>query len=68
MQKGALNWHYMRSIVDKWLARGYRTAADVDAGEKKPSSGSAAAQGSLDNDYAQRILQHKKKTQTEQTG
>ncbi len=61
LQKGTLNWPYMRSILSRWLERGYKTVSDMESGEhKRTSAPTQTAQNTqLDSDYAQRIRDHK---------
>ncbi len=35
-QKGAMNWPYMNKILQSWRKAGYRTAAQVEAGDRPP--------------------------------
>lgn len=67
LQKGSLNWPYMRSIMERWLSRGYRTAADAEAGDQKPSGTrtDTSAQTAFDSDYAARIRAHKERARQE---
>lgn len=46
VKKGSLVWPYMRSILVKWHEKGYKTAADVEQGEARHTSGPSAAAAS----------------------
>lgn len=35
-QKGAMNWPYMNKILQSWHQAGYKTAAQVEAGDRPP--------------------------------
>ncbi len=65
LQKGTLNWPYMRSILNRWLERGYKTVSDMEAGEHKNTKVKPSETHNtnvLDSDYAQRIKAHKART------
>jgi len=64
LQKGSLNWPYMRSIIERWLSRGYHTVAEMEAGEAQNGTQQTAAspQTSFTSDYAERIRAHKERT------
>ncbi len=38
-QKKAMNWPYMNKILQSWHASGYRTTAQVEAGDRPPKRG-----------------------------
>ena len=59
LKKGSLNWPYMRSIVERWLSRGYRTAADTEMETQNPSASGKPQQPGFDSEYAARIRAHK---------
>ena len=50
LNTGGLNWAYMNKILTRWQEAGFKTAADVRSGDKKPGSGSPKGQRSLDSD------------------
>ncbi len=43
-QKKAMNWPYMNKILQSWHRAGYRTPAQVEAGDKPPRRSKAPAQ------------------------
>jgi len=44
VKTGSLKWKYMDSIIKSWHAKGFKTPADVDAGEKLRGEKAAAPQ------------------------
>ncbi len=42
-QKQQMNWNYMNSILKRWHQAGFRTAAEVEAGDKPPKRTAARA-------------------------
>jgi len=50
LNTGGLNWAYMNKILTRWKEAGYRTAADVRSGDKKPGSAAKPGGRSLDSD------------------
>ena len=41
-QKGAMNWPYVNKILQSWHKAGYKTPAQVEAGDRPPSRGKPA--------------------------
>ena len=69
-KKGALIWPYMRSILLSWSRKGYKTPADVEAGERNyPKNGASASRtGEQDvpgREYDERVLQFFQKNSEE---
>ncbi len=56
---GGLNWNYMNKILVRWHEAGYRSAADIQAGDRKPSvpKGASGELGQAELDAIRKVLQ-----------
>ena len=50
----------MRAIMERWISRGYKTVAQMEAGERKATGNAVrpTATTTVDESYADRIKQH----------
>lgn len=60
VNKGSLVWPYMRSILQKWHERGYKTAAEAEEGERRAKGYSqpASAGNVPDSQYEDEVLRY----------
>ena len=58
LNTGGLNWPYMNKILQRWQEQGFRTAEDVQSGDRKPVPKGASGQlGEAELRNLQRVLQ-----------
>ena len=58
LNTGGLNWPYMNKILQRWQEQGFRTAEDVQSGDRKPVPKGASGQlGEAELGFIQRALQ-----------
>ena len=58
LNTGALNWAYMNKILQRWNEQGFRTAADVHNGDRKPvPKGASGELGEAELRNIQRAMQ-----------
>ena len=73
-KKGAMNWPYMNKILQSWHEAGYRTSAQVEAGDRPPRRDKPAQAGRKppdfqptreqiqeDNDWLDKFLEEQRK-------
>ena len=63
VKKGSLIWPYMRTILQNWIGKGYRTPADVENGEHARKASPAYRSGESRQDvpseaYNEQVLQY----------
>lgn len=58
LNTGGLNWAYMNKILSRWKEAGFRTAADIRAGDRKnPPKGASGELGAAEMEAIRRVLQ-----------
>ena len=57
LNTGGLNWPYMNKILQRWQEQGFKTAEDVQSGDRKPIPKGASGQlGAAEMEAIQRVL------------
>ena len=58
LNTGGLNWAYMNKILQRWQEQGFRSAEDVQSGDRKPvPKGASGELGKADYEIIQKMLQ-----------